>query len=115
MTGKRNPLTEKTLAEIRAERKRQNVKWGEQDHDAFVWLGILMEEVGEVARAALEARFGNEPERQVEQYRRELTHVSAVAVAMIECLDRQRAKDSEPPTGKDTIYPEPKSAAEVVR
>lgn len=37
---------------VRAERERQDEIWGEQNHDAFRWLSILTEEVGEVAQAA---------------------------------------------------------------
>ena len=42
------------LWEIRQERKRQNQKWGSQDHKPDRWMIILMEEVGEAAEAILE-------------------------------------------------------------
>lgn len=35
-------------AEIRAERQRQNAKWGVQRHSAVLWATILSEESGEV-------------------------------------------------------------------
>ncbi len=101
--------TEKVLEEIAKERSRQDHKWGEQNHDPFVWIGILIEEVGEVSRAAVEARF-NYDTAHVEQYRKELTHVAAVAAAMIECFDRAGAASRN-----DAFYPEPRSAAEVIR
>jgi NTP pyrophosphatase (non-canonical NTP hydrolase) len=69
---------------IKTERMRQDAKWGEQNHDDFKWLSILMEEVGEVSKAALEH---DEPE-----VLKELSHVSAVAVAHIEALGRRAAK-----------------------
>ena len=71
--------------EIEAERKRQDAKWGEQNHDPFVWVTILTEEVGEAAQASLEARFGK---GSTDSYREELIQVAAVAKSMVECLDR---------------------------
>ncbi len=46
---------------------------------------ILGEEVGEANKAALEAKFGS---KTLAEYREELVQVAAVAVAMIQCLDR---------------------------
>jgi NTP pyrophosphatase (non-canonical NTP hydrolase) len=94
--------------EIRAERKRQDKKFGEQNHlinsewwspdfckakekffrkinkkedFRFSWLTVLLEEVYEA--------FGEtDPKKQ----REELIQVAAVAVAIIECLDRREAK-----------------------
>lgn len=40
--------------EVLNERENQDQKWGPQTHDPEVWLAILMEEVGEAARARLE-------------------------------------------------------------
>lgn len=42
---------------VAAERLRQNQRWGEQNHTPEIWLAILVEEVGEIARAMLEYRF----------------------------------------------------------
>lgn len=76
---------EDVLNEIRQERTKQDVKWGEQNHAPADWLIILGEEVGEVNKAALEAKFGSSTLRE---YREELVQVAAVTVAMIECFDR---------------------------
>ena len=38
------------LQDVLKERKRQDAKWGAQEHDPITYLAILMEEVGEVAR-----------------------------------------------------------------
>ena len=65
---------------IALERRRQDAKWGEQNHDAFLWLAILGEEFGETAKAAIEGRLAD--------MRTELIHVAAVAVAAIESLNR---------------------------
>jgi NTP pyrophosphatase (non-canonical NTP hydrolase) len=77
------------LSEIRAEREQQDAKWGEQNHQPADWATILVEEVGEVAKAALEWKFAG---RSLRLYRDELVQVAAVAVAMIECYDRQVEK-----------------------
>ena len=66
--------------EIKAERKRQNEKWGEQNHHPLYWLNILMEEVGETSQAALQLRH--------EDYRREMLQCAAVAIAALESYDR---------------------------
>lgn len=95
---------EKILNEIKAERARQNNKWGEQNHSVIEWQAILSEEVGEAAREAVDYHFGNglnskddslsddfkfEIQKQrLFNYRKELIEVAAVAVQMIECLDR---------------------------
>lgn len=79
-------MTDKTLQAINKERMRQDEKWGEQNHNPFVWLAILGEEYGEACKAALESK-GNYP-----NYRKELIEVAAVAVAALESLDRQEDK-----------------------
>jgi len=64
------------------ERERQTEKWGEQNHDPAYWMGVLMEEVGEVAKAMIE--------NNTREYRKELIEVAAVAVQMVACLDRNK-------------------------
>lgn len=71
---------EQTLLEVSLERCRQDKKWGEQNHHPFKYLAILGEEVGEANKAAIEGDWNN--------YRVELIQVAAVAVAMIQCFDR---------------------------
>lgn len=80
------------MQDIAEERLRQDQKWGVQNHDHFTWLGILMEEVGESSKAALEHRFGHAPARL---YREELVQVAAVAVAMLECYDRHHDAEGQ--------------------
>jgi hypothetical protein len=48
------------MNDVHLERVRQEEMWGPQKHDPFVWLAILLEEAGEVARAALHDRFPDE-------------------------------------------------------
>ena len=80
-----NPI----LGEVNQERHKQDKKWGEQNHCPEFWLTILMEEVGEAARGALSTRFGWQPDAYA-NYRKECIQVAAVAVAMVECLDRAK-------------------------
>lgn len=77
--------TFKVVYQVAAERERQDEKWGPQNHNPFTWLAILGEEVGEANQAALQATFGG---MAWADYRKELIEVAAVAVAMVECLDR---------------------------
>ncbi len=71
--------------EIHQERKAQDEKWGEQNHSPENWLSILMEEVGEVARAMIEKKFNI---KEKGNYREELVQCAAVLVSMVECFDR---------------------------
>ena len=73
--------------EVIKERRRQDEKWGEQNHGPFKWLAILGEEVGEANKAALEDDSAG--------YRNELIQVAAVAMAMVGCHDRQIKKAKE--------------------
>jgi NTP pyrophosphatase (non-canonical NTP hydrolase) len=77
------------LDSVLKERERQEIKWGEQNHDPFTYLTVLMEEVGELAEAALHLRFGGPAASGL---RNEAVQVSAVALAIIECLDRAEWK-----------------------
>lgn len=78
----------RVLLDVLRERAAQDAKWGEQNHDDFVWGGILGEEVGEACQAALHDRFGGD---HAGTLRDELVQVAAVAVQWIECLDRRAA------------------------
>lgn len=75
------------MADVRLERARQEAKWGEQNHDPFAYLTILMEEVGELAQAALHTRYGGRA-GGLARMREEAVQAAAVAVAIVECLDR---------------------------
>ena len=85
---------------IDAERDRQIVLWGEENHEQQLWLSILTEEVGEYAQAINETIFDNGPtERQKGGYDnllRELTHAAAVAVSAMECLMRNPLQGTVP-------------------
>ena len=87
-------LRETALGSVLAERERQDTKWGEQNHDPFTYLAVLTEEVGEFAQAALRFRFRDPREVTAggaglsDQLRTEAVHTAAVALAIVECLDR---------------------------
>lgn len=66
---------------IMEERARQDEKWGEQNHGQLYWLGILVEEVGELAKALIEGKD--------DEAGKELTQVAAVAVQWMEARQRR--------------------------
>ena len=73
------------------ERIRQHSIWGEQNRTPAEWISILGEEFGEVCKEVQENFLNN---KSLDDYRTELIQVAAVAVQMIECLERNR-KDKE--------------------
>ena len=77
------------LDSVLTERKRQDRKWGEQNHDPYIYMAILVEEVGELAQAILHTQFGGDHGGWT-NVRTEVVHCAAVALAMIECLDRDK-------------------------
>jgi NTP pyrophosphatase (non-canonical NTP hydrolase) len=89
----KNTFQEMLLSHIAIERASQDDKWGEQNHDPVIWLGILMEEVGELAQTILSWHFdrGRTNKQHVSHstnMRNEAIQVASVAVAFIECLER---------------------------
>lgn len=79
---------------VDAERRRQNVKWGVQDHDHLMWLAILGEEFGETAQAILQAyeKANDSPATRQAIIRAELVQVAAVALAWLENMDRREVQ-----------------------
>lgn len=96
--GQFSPLiTGRVLDEVFKERERQDLKWGQQNHSVPEYLMILGEEVDEANKEALEEYFAekgpqpsdSEPHAaDYTEYRKELIQIAAVAVSMVECLDR---------------------------
>jgi len=87
------------LNDVMKERVRQDAKWGVQDHEPARYLMILGEEFGEACQAGCDVTWPpkNDPyapglyERlRMDAFRKELIHTAAVAVAMIEAIDRKR-------------------------
>ena len=80
------------LIEVSIERQRQDSKWGDQrEHGLDHWNTILTKETGEFAKAILENDYA--------EVRRELVQVAAVAVCILEYLDR---KSPAQPTEEET-------------
>jgi len=83
------------LQDVMLERARQDSRWGEQDHPDEWFFAILVEEVGETAKAMLEAHFqadypGAYPDADPGRIQKELVEVCAVALAWLECMEHRR-------------------------
>lgn len=97
---------QRIIRDVLAERRRQDAKFGEQNHPPQDWLAILAEEVGEFSRAHMDLYYTQplEPGVSIEErnafqasidakrrhLREELVQVAAVAIAMLECADRNQ-------------------------
>lgn len=83
------------LQSVIEERQRQNEKWGLQNHVPVVWVSILGEEFGELCEAVNETVFDNGPEARMKggyaNIRTEAVQVAAVAVQLVEMIDRQES------------------------
>lgn len=86
------PEQEKIINKVLEERKRQDAKWGEQNHIAPVWGMIIGEEYGEMCKAINEFGFNPTPEKEQDIYT-EAIHTMASCMAMIECIERQRKQE----------------------
>lgn len=98
------PELVRTLNSVLIERSKQDAKWGQQNHEFPIWLAILTEELGETSQAFLKlahakqeaeaaARIGapNDGRSLFEKktaLREELVQMVAVALATLECCDR---------------------------
>jgi NTP pyrophosphatase (non-canonical NTP hydrolase) len=80
-----NDVQQRAIMDVLAERHRQDARWGEQNHDPFTYLTVMLEEAGETAEAALHTRFGGP---KAVGLRGEAVQLAAVALAIVECLDR---------------------------
>lgn len=87
MTMEFHEAQQRAIQDILQERARQERKWGEQNNDPFVYLTVLSEEVGELAQAALHTRFGGD---KADGLYTEAIHTAAVAMAIVECLLRNK-------------------------
>ncbi len=79
------------VQDVLTERARQDNKWGVQNHDLITWSAILSEECGEFAQTALQERFGG---NKAICAREEAVQCAAVALAIVECIDRKNSPES---------------------
>lgn len=84
--------------EMIGERKRQFAKFGWQELTPAEFIMITVEELGEVARAAIDFRFNKELSTQqrtekLANYREELVQLGAMAIQMIQHLDHHLASE----------------------
>ena len=71
------------------EMNKQVKKWGVQNHNPHVFNTILVEEVGEVAKAILKTE-GEGNTMSWQDVQEELIQVAAVAMSMIESIERNQ-------------------------
>lgn len=96
-TSPNDPLTQRALGAVAAERKRQDTLWGDQSGNSlFEWVSILGEEYGELCEAVNETSFSNptHPDRGgFEAIIKEDVQVAAVAVAITEAAYRRKPEE----------------------
>lgn len=68
------------IEDVFNERKRQDQKWGEQNHHPYKWMSILSEEVGEASEAVLQSNLSN--------FYNEIVQVAAVSISILEAIKR---------------------------
>ena len=82
-------VQESVLEDIRDERNRQDLKWGDQVNNSHeLWNVIGVEEVGEVARAIYDAD-------NIEHLYSEIIQVASVYVAWAESIKRWEERNFE--------------------
>jgi len=80
---------------VRAERHRQNAKWGVQRHSWVEWMSVLGEEVGEACQAANRLHWSSDwvyDTDRLREFRAELVQIAAVCAAIIEHIDDRLAE-----------------------
>lgn len=95
------------LKEIVVERQKQDEKWGEQNHNPVEWIAILAEEFGEASKEGLEYHFGAQElnptleenkeafRKKILAFREELIQTAAVAVSIIESIERNEMQHTQ--------------------
>jgi NTP pyrophosphatase (non-canonical NTP hydrolase) len=85
-TGTYVIVLSEAMRDIFKERMAQDAKWGVQNHGPLMWLAILLEEVGEFSKATVD-EWCKGPSPNI---RNEAVQVAAVALAIVECCDRNQ-------------------------
>lgn len=77
-----------------AERDRQDEQWGVQNHHPAYWLAILGKQVGQLGTSILNREWWTDKSAAVAEMRHEAIQVIAVAMALVECIDRGNMPDT---------------------
>ena len=85
-------MKEKIFNNVIAERRRQDEKWGEQNHFPERWATIIGEEYGEMCQAINEFSFNPTPETEDQIYT-EAIQTMASCMAMLECIEKNRGNN----------------------
>ncbi|SAL01622.1 hypothetical protein AWB80_08168 [Caballeronia pedi] len=90
------PAAPSALADVLAERKRQDEQWGGQDVDdtrrPAHWIAYIAKQVNKADRAWIEHHRGEVAELDIAEIRERLVKTAALAVAAIESIDRKGAQ-----------------------
>lgn len=81
-------IKEKVLERIEKELSKRYKQYGYQNHGDCLWLAIMTEEAGEVAKEVLEIIVSEDPLTK-KRLQKELVQVVVAAVAWLECLERE--------------------------
>jgi len=80
----------KALELVLTERVKQEKKWGEQNHNPFIYLAILGEEYGELAKECVEHGLTGLDHDNNDRLLAEAVDTAAVALAFVACLLRAK-------------------------
>jgi hypothetical protein len=91
-------IQQRVLAEVAAERQRQDEQWGASDHGPDMWALIVAKHAGRLAAdaldlGALDGADGRDGDAYLtlQQFRERCVKVAAVCVAAVESIDRANA------------------------
>jgi hypothetical protein len=72
------------------ERTRQTERWGEDEHSPLCWTAILNKQLGAYADAALKYEHADNPGyNEGAPLYRQAVHIAAVAIAILEQMERE--------------------------
>lgn len=103
-------LQGRVVEDVLDERARQDEQWGVQNHHPAYWLAILGKQVGQLGSAVLDREWYADPDKGTARMREEAVQVAAVAIALIECIDK-----GDMPVGLTTAKPsDPRQLAKAL-
>jgi hypothetical protein len=92
---------------VKEEQRRQQEKWGTQDHGPDRYHTIFAEEAGEVAKVLNDAALGLYPthEDYLRHLEYELIQTAAVAMSWVEAIRRGKGAERKPSCGCEQCPP----------